>query len=88
MKPLGDYLAVIPKPPKGKTDGGIIIPGKGYDNNIIEAVVAEVGDGVDGLRNQVNKKDVILMNINSGIPFEVDGVLYKLIRQSHVIATL
>jgi len=92
LHPLGDRLVVLAEEAKGKTPGGILLPDTAKQKPLRGKVVA-VGPGrmTDAgtiIALGVKIGDTVLYGKYSGSDVEVDGVEYKIIPESDVLAKL
>ena len=89
LKPLEDRVVVKPKEAEAVTAGGIVLPDSAKEKPLMGEVVA-VGDGKlldSGARGEmsVKKGDVVLYGKYGGSEVEVDGVEYKILRESELL---
>ncbi len=89
LKPLEDRVVVKPKEAEAVTAGGIVLPDSAKEKPLMGDVVA-VGDGKlldSGNRGEmsVKKGDVVLYGKYGGSEVEVDGVEYKILRESELL---
>ena len=89
LKPLDDRVVVKPQEAEEKTAGGIVLPDTAKEKPMMGKVVA-VGDGKvldNGKRAAlaVKKNDVVLYGKYGGSDVEVDGVEYKILRESEIL---
>ena len=89
LKPLEDRVVVKPKEAEAVTAGGIVLPDSAKEKPLMGDVVA-VGDGKlldSGARGEmsVKKGDVVLYGKYGGSEVEVDGVEYKILRESELL---
>lgn len=89
LKPLEDRVVVKPKEAEAVTAGGIVLPESAKEKPLMGDVVA-VGDGKlldSGARGEmsVKKGDVVLYGKYGGSEVEVDGVEYKILRESELL---
>ncbi len=89
LKPLEDRVVVKPQEAEEKTAGGIVLPDTAKEKPLMGKVIA-VGEGKrldNGSRADmtVRKNDVVLFGKYSGSEVEVDGVEYKILRESEIL---
>lgn len=89
LKPLEDRVVVKPQEAEEKTAGGIVLPDTAKEKPLMGKVIA-VGDGkrLDNgnlAKMSVKKNDVVLFGKYSGSEVEVDGVEYKILRESEIL---
>lgn len=89
LKPLEDRVVVKPKEAEAVTTGGIVLPESAKEKPLMGDVIA-VGDGKlldSGARGEmsVKKGDVVLYGKYGGSEVEVDGVEYKILRESELL---
>ena len=89
LKPLDDRVVVKPQEAEEKTAGGIVLPDTAKEKPMMGKVIA-VGDGKvldNGKRAAlaVKKNDVVLYGKYGGSDVEVDGVEYKILRESEIL---
>lgn len=69
------------------TDSGIILPGEEKEDVLVEVEVVAVGDGICSQKT-VNMYLVpgekVSIGRRTGVPYEMDGVTYRIIRQEDV----
>ncbi len=90
--PLEDRIVVKPQEAETKTAGGIVLPDTAKEKPLMGKVVA-VGPGKmldSGKRSSmsVKKNDVVLYGKYSGSEVEVDGVEYKIVRESEILGVV
>ena len=89
LKPLEDRVVVKPKEAEAVTAGGIVLPESAKEKPLMGDVVA-VGKGKlldSGNRGKmsVKKGDVVLYGKYGGSEVEIDGVEYKILRESEIL---
>ena len=89
LKPLEDRVVVKPQEAEAVTAGGIHLPESAKEKPLMGDVIA-VGDGKlldSGARGEmsVKKGDVVLYGKYGGSEVEVDGVEYKILRESELL---
>ncbi len=89
LKPLNDRVVVEPSKAEEKTAGGIVLPEAAKEKPLTGKVVA-VGPGKmndDGSRVKPDVKvdDTVLFGRYGGSEVEVDGVEYKILRESEIL---
>ena len=89
LKPLEDRVVVKPQEAEEKTAGGIVLPDTAKEKPLMGKVIA-VGEGKrleNGTRAKmaVKKNDVVLFGKYSGSEVEVDGVEFKILRESELL---
>lgn len=89
LKPLEDRVVVKPKEAEAVTAGGIVLPETAKEKPLMGEVVA-VGDGKlldSGARGEmsVKKGDTVLYGKYGGSEVEIDGVEYKILRESELL---
>ena len=89
LKPLDDRVVVKPQEAEEKTAGGIVLPDTAKEKPMMGKVIA-VGEGKlldSGKRAAlaVKKNDVVLYGKYGGSDVEVDGVEYKILRESEIL---
>jgi len=92
LKPLDDRVVVEPTDAEEKTAGGILLPDtakqKPQQGKVIAAGPGKLTD--DGKRIAVGVKvgDIVLYGKYAGSDVEVNGVEYKILRESDILAKL
>ena len=86
MKVTGKYMLIQPKKEGGtKTKSGLILSDAHKDDiRYREAKVANVGGLVEG----VKEGDVVYYDRHAGFDMEIDGVVYKVIKEFDVVVVL
>ncbi len=89
LKPLEDRVIVKAQEAEAVTAGGIHLPESAKEKPLMGDVIA-VGDGKlldSGARGEmsVKKGDVVLYGKYGGSEVEVDGVEYKILRESELL---
>jgi chaperonin GroES len=90
IRPLDDRVVVQPLEAEEKTAGGILLPDaakeKPQRGKVVSAGPGKMLD--DGKRAAigVNKGDEVLFGKYSGSEVKVDGVEYKILRESDILA--
>ena len=89
LRPLEDRVVVEPQEAKSVTAGGIVLPESAKEKPLMGKVVS-VGEGKlldSGKRGEmsVKKGDVVLYGKYGGSEVEVDGVEYKILRESELL---
>ena len=92
LKPLDDRVVVKPHEAEEKTAGGIVLPETAKEKPLMGKVVA-VGEGKildNGKRSKVSvkKNDVVLFGKYGGSEVEIDGVEYKILRESEILGVV
>jgi len=92
LRPLDDRVVVEPSEAEEKTAGGIVLPDTAREKPQRGKVVA-VGAGRlldSGERGplSVQEGDVVLYGKYGGTEIEVDGVEYKILRESDILAKI
>jgi chaperonin GroES len=87
--PLEDRVVVKPQEAEEKTAGGIVLPDTAKEKPMMGKVIS-VGPGKmmdSGKRGamSVKKNDVVLYGKYGGSDVEVDGVEYKILRESEIL---
>ena len=90
--PLEDRVVVKPQEAEEKTAGGIVLPDSAKEKPLMGTVIA-VGPGKmldSGNRGamSVKKNDVVLYGKYGGSDVEVDGVDYKILRESEILGVV
>ena len=89
LKPLEDRVVVKPQEAEAVTAGGIVLPESAKEKPLMGKVVA-AGEGKlldSGKRGKmsVKKGDVVLYGKYGGSEVEIDGVEYKILRESELL---
>ena len=89
LKPLEDRVVVKPQEAEAVTADGIVLPESAKEKPLMGKVIA-AGDGKlldSGKRGKmsVKKGDVVLYSKYGGSEVEVDGVEYKILRESELL---
>jgi chaperonin GroES len=89
LKPLEDRVVVLPQEAEAVTAGGIVLPESAKEKPLMGKVVA-AGEGKlldSGKRGKmsVKKGDTVLYSKYGGSEVEVDGVEYKILRESELL---
>ena len=92
LRPLDDRVVVQPQEAEEKTAGGIVLPDAAKEKPLMGKVIA-VGEGKlldSGKRSKVSVKagDNILFGKYGGSDVEVDGVEYKILRESDILGVV
>ena len=92
LKPLDDRVVVKPQEAEEKTAGGIVLPDSAKEKPLMGKIVA-AGRGKlldSGKRGQmsVKKGDSVLYGKYGGSDVEIDGVEYKILRESEILAVV
>ncbi len=92
IRPLDDRVVIEPNEAEEKTAGGIVLPDTAKEKPMIGKVVA-VGEGKlldSGKRGQmsVKKGDTVIYGKYSGSDIEVDGVEYKIMRETEILGIM
>jgi len=87
--PMEDRVVVKPQEAEEKTAGGIVLPDSAKEKPLMGKVIS-VGPGKlldSGNRGamSVKKNDVVLYGKYGGSDVEVDGVEYKILRESEIL---
>jgi chaperonin GroES len=89
LRPLDDRIVVKPQEAEEKTAGGIVLPDTAKEKPLMGKVV-EVGPGKildNGKRVPVavKKNDTVLFGKYGGNDIKIDGVEYKILRESDIL---
>ena len=89
LKPLDDRIVVKPQEAEETTAGGIVLPETAKEKPLMGKVIS-VGPGKtleSGKRAvmAVKKNDVVLFGKYGGNDIKIDGVEYKILRESDVL---
>ena len=89
LKPLDDRIVVKPEEAEETTAGGIVLPETAKEKPLMGKVIA-VGPGKildNGKRAEmdVKKNDTVLFGKYGGNDIKIDGIEYKILRQSDVL---
>jgi len=92
LKPLDDRVVIKPEQAEEKTSGGIVLPDTAREKPMVGKVVA-VGAGKlldNGQRApmSVKKGDLVVYGKYSGSDVELDGVEYKIMRESEILGVV
>lgn len=88
--PNEDRVVVsVPKKVETTTDSGIIVPVEASeDEKLVEVIVEATGDGQKARGELINMYLVpgqrVVIGINTGVPYEMDGKDFRMIRQEDV----
>ncbi|MCD4831330.1 MAG: co-chaperone GroES [Anaerohalosphaeraceae bacterium] len=89
LRPLDDRIVVKPQEAEAKTAGGIVLPETAKEKPLMGKVVS-TGPGKlmeNGKRAEpsVKKNDVVLFGKYGGNEIKIDGVEYKILRESDIL---
>jgi chaperonin GroES len=89
LRPLDDRVVVKPQQAEEKTAGGIVLPDTAKEKPLMGKVVS-VGPGKlldNGKRVEVavKKNDTVLFGKYGGNDIKIDGVEYKILRESDIL---
>lgn len=89
LRPLDDRVVVKPQQAEEKTAGGIVLPDTAKEKPLMGKVVS-VGPGKlldNGRRVEVavKKNDTVLFGKYGGNDIKIDGVEYKILRESDIL---
>lgn len=89
LRPLDDRVVVKPEQAEEKTAGGIVIPDTAKEKPLMGKVIS-VGPGKlldNGNRVEVavKKNDTVLFSKYGGNDIKIDGVEYKILRESDIL---
>lgn len=87
QKPIEDQVLVQPDAAEEKTQSGIFIPNASKTQPKRGTVIL-VGDGKDGIPMQVAVGDRVAYGDNAGVPLNLDGVNYLIMRQPSILIRL
>jgi len=89
LKPLDDRIVVKPQKAEEKTAGGIVLPETAKEKPLMGKVVAtgpgKILDNGKRAGLDVKKNDVVLFGKYGGNDVKIDGVEYKILRESDVL---
>jgi chaperonin GroES len=92
LRPLDDRVVVMPLEAEEKTAGGILLPDtakqKPQRGRILAAGPGKLRDNGDRHVLNVKVGDEVLYGKYSGSEVEVDGVEYKIMRESDILAKI
>ena len=90
LKPLEDHLVVEPLDAEEKTAGGIFLPDSAKEKpqrgTVVAAGAGRLLDNGKLAEMSVGVGDEVIYGKYSGSDVEVDGVQYKILRESDVLA--
>jgi len=89
LRPLDDRVVVKPQQAEEKTAGGIVLPDTAKEKPLMGKVIS-VGPGKlldNGKRVEVavKKNDMVLFGKYGGNDIKIDGVEYKILRESDIL---
>ena len=89
LRPLDDRVVVKPEEAEEKTAGGIVLPDTAKEKPLMGKVIS-VGPGKlldNGRRVEVavKKNDTVLFGKYGGNDIKIDGVEYKILRESDIL---
>jgi len=89
LRPLDDRVVVRPEEAEEKTAGGIVLPDTAKEKPLMGKVIS-VGPGKlldNGNRVEVavKKNDTVLFGKYGGNDIKIDGVEYKILRESDIL---
>jgi len=89
LRPLDDRIVVRPEEAEEKTAGGIVLPDTAKEKPLMGKVIS-VGPGKlldNGNRVEVavKKNDTVLFGKYGGNDIKIDGVEYKILRESDIL---
>ena len=89
LKPLDDRVVIQPNQAEDVTAGGIVLPDSAKERPLMGKIIA-IGEGKlldSGSRAKlsVKKNDVVLFGKYGGSDVEIDGVEYKIMRESEIL---
>lgn len=89
LKPLNDRVVVEPSAAEEKTAGGIVLPEAAKEKPLMGKVVAvgpgQMNDAGDRVEMDVKVGDTVIFGRYGGSDVEVDGVEYKVMRESDIL---
>ena len=85
IKPLSDRVLVLPNAAEEKTAGGLFIPDTAKVKPLMGKVIA-VGPGTSEVKMEVKEGDQVLYGKYAGTEINVDGVDYRIMKQSDILA--
>jgi len=87
VTPLHDRVIIEPQEIKNVTAGGIIIPDTAKEKPMQGKVIA-LGKGKDGEKMTVKANDNVLYGKHAGMPIQVGGKDYLIMKESDILAII
>ncbi len=87
ISPVHDRVLIKPNSPETTTKSGIIIPDIAQDKPVTGTVV-RVGPGKPGIPMVVKENDEIMYQKNSGIPVNLNGEGYLILKEEEIIGIM
>jgi chaperonin GroES len=92
IKPLDDRVLVKPLETEEKTAGGIVLPDTAKEKpikGVVEAVgIGRILENGDRLDLSIKKGDKVLFGKYSGTEIKIEGVEYKIMKESEILAKI
>ncbi|MGA2914550.1 MAG: co-chaperone GroES [Sedimentisphaerales bacterium] len=92
LRPLDDRIVVKPEEAEDKTAGGIVLPDTAKEKPLMGKVIStgpgKLLDNGKRVEVAVKKNDTVLFGKYGGNDIKIDGVEYKILRESDILGII